>query len=113
MNTKKRIACALLLCAAGIGMAGLQCSLAIRRYTVQSGKVAVGRQLRIVMLSDLHSYVYGANQSPLPKRVAAERPDVILLCGDIVDDKEPQQGAQMLLEHIADIASCYYVSGNH
>ena len=113
MNTKKRIACALLLCAAGIGMAGLQCSLAIRRYTVQSGKVAAGRQLRIVMLSDLHSYVYGANQSPLLKRVAAERPDVILLCGDIVDDKEPQQGAQMLLEHIADIASCYYVSGNH
>ena len=55
MNTKKRIACALLLCAAGIGMAGLQCSLAIRRYTVQSGKVAAGRQLRIVMLSDLHS----------------------------------------------------------
>ena len=92
MNTKKRIACALLLCAAGIGMAGLQCSLAIRRYTVQSGKVAAGRQLRIVMLSDLHSYVYGANQSPLLKRVAAERPDVILLCGDIVDDKEPQQG---------------------
>lgn len=114
MNTKKRIACALLLCAAGIGMAGLQCSLAIRRYTVvHSGKVAAGRQLRIVMLSDLHSYVYGANQSPLLKRVAAERPDVILLCGDIVDDKEPQQGAQMLLEHIADIASCYYVSGNH
>lgn len=113
MNTKKRIICALLLCAAGIGIAGLQCGLTVRRYTVQSGKLAAGKRLRIVMLSDLHSYVYGADQSPLLKRVADEQPEVILLCGDIVDDKEPQQGAQMLLENIADIAPCYYVSGNH
>ena len=113
MNTKKRIACALLICAAGIGIAGLQCGLTVRRYTVQSGKLAAGKQLRIAMLSDLHSYVYGNDQSPLLKKVADEQPDLILLCGDMVDDKKPQQGAQMLLEHIADIAPCYYVSGNH
>ena len=65
------------------------------------------------MLSDLHSYVYGGDQLPLLQRVADEKPDLILLCGDIIDDKKPQSGAMLLLAGIVELAPCYYVSGNH
>ena len=57
MNIKKRVASALLLCAVGVTIAGLQCSLTVRQYTVKSDKIGEGKRLRIVMLSDLHSYM--------------------------------------------------------
>nr|WP_297172453.1 metallophosphoesterase [uncultured Agathobaculum sp.] len=113
MGAKKRIACAFILCAAGIGIAGLQCGLTVRYYTIQTEQFKSYTPLRLVMLSDLHSYIYGNDQSPLIQKVKAVRPDIILLCGDIVDDKRPQRGAKLLLERITDIAPCFYVSGNH
>ncbi len=113
MNMKKHVVSAAVLCAVGIAIAGLQYGLTIRRYTVQTDKIGEGKALRLVMLSDLHSYTYGSDQSPLLHRVAAEEPDVILLCGDIVDDKKPISGAKLLLQQITNIAPCYYVSGNH
>lgn len=113
MNVKKRVASALLLCAVGVTIAGLQCSLTVRQYTVKSDKIGEGKRLRIVMLSDLHSYSYGTDQSLLVNKVAEQQPDIILLCGDIVDDKKPVFGAQLLLQQITQIAPCYYVSGNH
>lgn len=93
MTAKKRAACALLLCAAGVGIAGLQCGLTVRTYTAQTEKLPAGKRLRVVMLSDLHSYIYGEDQLPLLERVADLQPDLIALCGDIVDDKRPQRGA--------------------
>ena len=113
MTAKKRAACVLLLCAAGVGIAGLQCGLTVRTYTVQTEKLPAGKRLRVVMLSDLHSYIYGEDQMPLLERVADLQPDLIALCGDIVDDKRTQRGAWMLLRQIAAIAPCCYVSGNH
>lgn len=113
MTTQKRLVSAMLLCAVGVAIAGLQCGLTVRQYTVQTDKIGNGKHLRIVMLSDLHSYIYGTDQSPLLHKVVEQQPDIILLCGDIVDDKKPFAGAQMLLQRITDIAPCYYVSGNH
>lgn len=113
MTGKRRIAYSILLCTIGIGIAGLQCSLTPRYYTIQTSKVQEGKDLRILMLSDLHSCIYGKEQSQLLYYVKQEQPDLILLCGDIVDDKYPQDGAKQLFSQITDIAPCYYVSGNH
>ncbi|MDO5141947.1 MAG: metallophosphoesterase [Eubacteriales bacterium] len=113
MKKRDRMLAALLLCAAGIGIAGLQCGLTPRRYTVMSDKLAAGTQLRLVMLSDLHSYVWGEGQRTLVGQIIAAQPDLILLCGDIVDDRAPIDGAIELLEQLPAIAPCYYVSGNH
>ncbi len=110
---KKRTAPAVLLCAVGVVIAGLQCGLTLRSYTISTNKLAEGEQLRLVMLSDLHSYVYGEEQQPLLRMIEQAQPDLIVLCGDIVDDKEPVYGAKLLLEKITAIAPCYYVSGNH
>lgn len=113
MTGKRRIAYSILLCTIGIGIAGLQCSLTPRYYNIQTSKIQEGKDLRILMLSDLHSGIYGKEQGQLLYFVKREQPDLILLCGDIVDDKYPQDGAKQLLSQITDIAPCYYVSGNH
>ena len=113
MNRRKRWIHAILLCAVGIGIASLQCGLVTRYYTLETDKLKEGQGMRLLMLSDLHSCIYGENQCQLIERVIREQPDCILLCGDIVDDKIPRDGAEQLLQQITQIAPCYYVSGNH
>lgn len=113
MGIKKRAVCAAVLCAVGMGIAGLQCGLESRYYVIRTDKIARGKGLRLLMLSDLHSCPFGENQSRLLFHVRMEQPDLILLCGDIVDDQRPQDHAKALLSQLTAIAPCYYVAGNH
>jgi predicted MPP superfamily phosphohydrolase len=87
--------------------------LVVRRYTVNSSKLPEGTSVRIAVVTDLHSLIWGGNQQPLLDAIAAQQPDIIALVGDIVDDQEPIAGAQLFLERVAEIAPTYYVSGNH
>lgn len=87
--------------------------LVVRRYTVQTDKMKQGESLRIVLLTDLHSHIYGENQSELVSLIKKQQSDVILLVGDIADDKIPFRGVRLLLEGIKGIAPAYYVTGNH
>ena len=65
--------------------AGLDNELTVRRYTVESGKVTA--PVRLAVLSDLHACDYGAGQGELLDAVAEQDPDLVLLAGDIVDDR--------------------------
>ncbi len=85
--------------------------IALRRYSVDTGKLTA--PVKIVLLSDLHSYIYGENQEILIEKIKNENPDIIALSGDIADDVVPIDGTKILLEGIKDIAPCYYVIGNH
>lgn len=109
----KRLLSAGLLCLLGIGIASVQCVLTERHYIVTSSKLPAGKRVRLVMLSDLHSCVFGKDQSTLINKIRDADPDLILLCGDIVDDRQPTRGAALLLKGITEIAPCFYVSGNH
>jgi predicted MPP superfamily phosphohydrolase len=86
--------------------------LTLRRYEVQSEKLATG-SVRIVVIADLHSHIWGNDQQPLLDMIAAQQPDIIALAGDVADDREPMYGAQLFLDSVTDIAPTYYVSGNH
>ena len=83
----------------------------IRTYTIPSDKVK--QDICIVLITDLHSHIHGGDQTELANIIAAQNPDIIALAGDIADDDTPIDGTRMLLEKIADIAPCYYVTGNH
>ncbi|WP_245533118.1 metallophosphoesterase [Coprothermobacter platensis] len=85
--------------------------LTVRPYTLSTGKIST--KLTIAILSDLHSTVYGENQSVLLKKVKEQKPDLVLLAGDIVDDRRPAEGAIALLKSIATAYPCFYVTGNH
>jgi len=85
--------------------------LVVRRYVLSSKKLS--NPVRLIILSDLHSSMYGKNQSLLLAKIRELKPDLVFLVGDIVDDKRPQEGALQLLEAIAPEYPCFYVTGNH
>ena len=72
-----------------------------------------GDGVRIVLVTDLHSCYYGKNQNWLVKRIEKENPDLIMLGGDIFDDKIGDKNAKLLLEQLVKKYPCYYVTGNH
>lgn len=96
-----------------LGVWAFYTGLVVRQYEVQSEKVSDGARVRIVLIADLHSHVYGDDQQPLLDKIAAQQPDLIALAGDIVDDNEAQDGAWTFLRKVSAIAPAYFVSGNH
>lgn len=86
-------------------------SLAVRRYSLKSKKLLHG--VSILAVTDLHSTVYGRDQSDLLHDIEMVHPDIIVLVGDIVDDKRPVEGAMEFLKAIGRRYPCFYVTGNH
>ena len=95
----------------GIALIALNQNLIVREYDLQSEKILT--PVRLVVISDLHSTLYGEAQEPILEKIAAQAPDVILLAGDIVDDKLPEEPGYLFLEKVVEIAPTYYVMGNH
>lgn len=85
--------------------------LVVRRYTIKSNKIK--NEMKVVVVSDLHSSQYGKDQSKIISKIEALKPDLILLPGDIVDDRKPPTLAFLFLKALPGIAPTYYVSGNH
>lgn len=81
------------------------------RYTLVSRKVS--KKVRIVHISDLHSCSYGKDMKNLINAVDAAEPDIIVLTGDIFDNRTDNKNSDTLLKTIAKKYPCYYVSGNH
>lgn len=73
----------------------------------------IGEPVRIVLVTDLHSCKYGKEEETLIAAIEGQKPDIILLGGDICDDKIPNDNTEALLKGIADSYPCYYVTGNH
>lgn len=70
-------------------------------------------EFNIALITDLHACYYGDNQKWLMDILKQKQPDVILLGGDIYDDKRPFDNADKLLAQLPSIAPTYYVDGNH
>jgi len=101
-----------LLVITALSIWALYAGLTVRDYPIKSDKITFG-SVRIIEIADLHSHIYGGDQKPLIDLVKAQRPDIIALVGDILDDEESDTGAWLFLDGIKDIAPIYYVSGNH
>lgn len=80
-------------------------------YKVESDKI--NAPVRIALLTDLHSCRYGKNQKNLIEAVQKENPDIVLLGGDIFDDKLSYDNAETTVRQLAEKYPCYYVTGNH
>lgn len=81
------------------------------RYTI-GGSFGSGN-IRIALVTDLHSCAYGEDQRELVDAIEAEAPDLLLLGGDIFDDQIPNDRAVAFLKGIQGKYPCYYVTGNH
>lgn len=85
--------------------------LKIVRYKIESDKI--DSPVRIALVTDLHSCKYGENQKTLIDAVNKEKPDIVLLGGDIFDDIIPDTNTKIFLKAVAPKYPCYYVTGNH
>lgn len=80
-------------------------------YTIESDKIS--NQVRIALITDLHSCAYGEGQKHLIRAIEKKNPDIILLGGDICDDEIPHVNTEALLKSISSKYPCFYVTGNH
>ncbi|MDO5520153.1 MAG: metallophosphoesterase [bacterium] len=87
-------------------------------YSVYTEKDIRQEGYRVAMISDLH-YGTTMNEKKLQSycdKISQEKPDLVVLCGDIVDEdttKEEMQSALKILSSIKSTYGTYYVYGNH
>ena len=100
----------LILLAALIVLAaiGLDQRMIVRTYQVESEKIDAS--VRLAVVADFHGCDYGDDLIPAVEEL---RPDVVLLVGDIFDDKMPWEPSEELVRGLAKRYPCYYVTGNH
>lgn len=85
--------------------------LTVRVYDQTTDKIV--SPIRIAVLTDLHDTTYGKSQKNLIAAIQNQNPDLILLVGDIADDKKLHDATEQLLSVIGTVYPCFYVSGNH
>lgn len=68
---------------------------------------------KIVHLSDLHGHQYGEGSETLLDLAREQKPDLIVITGDLIDQEGQLQMVPVLAKGLAAIAPSYYVTGNH
>ena len=110
MKKKKALWIAALLL---LAMLAAACDPRLRTVTCEIAAEELASPVRLAIIADLHSCAYGEGQTNLLDAVASAMPDAVLLVGDIVDDKLPEENAWVTLNALAESYPCYYVTGNH
>ena len=88
----------------------------ITHYTIESQKFkGFSRDLNLIFLSDLHNRVYGEKNEPLLQAIRNEKPDLILIGGDMLVRKEDASYdiALDFTSQLPEIAPVLYATGNH
>lgn len=68
----------------------------------------------VVHLSDLHNKLFGKNQKQLIQKIKEQKPDMIVITGDLIDSNFPDvEKGLLLVEEAMKIAPVYFVTGNH
>ncbi len=80
-------------------------------YNVKSPKI--NNEIKLSLVTDLHSCYYGKNQTKLLAKIEKYQPDIMLLGGDIFDDVLDDNNAKVFVDALAQKNKTYYVSGNH
>lgn len=87
--------------------------------SIQTTVYGVGSQealsgFTIVQVSDLHNKLFGEDQIKLMIKIKKERPNIIVVTGDVIDSRTSDvQVAMAFFEEAVKIAPVYYVPGNH
>ena len=89
--------------------------ISVSEYDIVSDKIPESFDgFVIVHLSDLHNKLFGANQKRLVKHIKEQKPDMIVITGDLIDSNHPDVETGLLLaEEAIKIAPVYFVTGNH
>jgi len=88
-------------------------SILINTYLLRTPLLKEQSGIRIVLISDLHSGIYGKEQEILIDAIKIAEPDLIILSDDIYDSIISMKGTDLLLSGISGAAPVFYVTGNH
>jgi uncharacterized protein len=105
--------CSLLFVA--LFLMGMNNPLKLTQYEISSTKLPKEFDgFVIVQLSDFHCKQFGQEQQELLQRIEKEAPELIVLTGDVYDEKRWDYSAlNSFLEGITKIAPVYAITGNH
>lgn len=89
--------------------------LTVSNHIIKSSQIPASFDgYRIVQVSDLHDATFGENQQRLVNKIQQEKPDMIVITGDIIDsNRYDLQNSLDLIDQIVEITDVYYVTGNH
>ncbi len=90
-------------------------SIVITRTDYANEKIpSTFNDFKIVQISDLHNKLFGKEQKQLLEKVSGETPDIIVITGDLIDQRKYDlEKAMVFVQGAVKIAPVYYVSGNH
>ncbi|MDD3404232.1 MAG: metallophosphoesterase [Hespellia sp.] len=100
---------------------GMECMRELNMFQVRNCLVASEKlknwktEKRIVLLADLHCKVYGNDNDVLLQAVRDQKPDLILIAGDMLIGKNgcsPKEAIQFVSK-LPEICPVYYGNGNH
>lgn len=87
-------------------------SFEVTKYELTSAKI--DGEFKIVLMSDLHNSEFGDRNELLIEEVKDISPDLIIMCGDMVQKDEPDISVLMnLCSQLKDVADIFFVYGNH
>lgn len=112
-NRKTLLAASLCGMLFAAGTVALYQGLVVRRYTVATPKWQQGSALRLALITDLHSQSFGREQMKLLALLKRQMPDIIVMTGDILDERCSDAPAWTLLRETLAIAPVVYAPGNH
>ena len=90
---------------------GLNNRVVITHYKIFDKKVKT--DFKVVFIADTHSCKYGKGQRELLGKIEKEKPDLILLGGDIIDDELPMDIGFDTIKDLSKEYPTFYVTGNH
>lgn len=91
-------------------------TFAVTRYNATSPRLkGLRKGTRVLFLSDLHNRIYGSHNERLLQTIREEKPDLILIGGDMLVGKpnEPFDTALEFVSQLPSICPVYYANGNH
>ena len=106
-NNKKRILKILAVIAIIMIAATVWYEIPVTEHITISGEGKIDYPIRFALVTDLHSCYYGKNQSQLIKMIDKEKPDAILMSGDIFDDRLGQKNARIFTKVWEQMTTAY------
>ncbi len=87
----------------------------VTHYHIKSSKLHGEKEHKIVFLSDLHNHVYGKDNEVLLEAIRKEKPEYILVGGDMLvsNNRCSYLPALRFVRALRTIAPVYYANGNH
>lgn len=115
MNKYIKIICAVFVAAVVLGAAvfffGVNDEILVQKYDIDTPKV--NSNIRIAFVSDLHSNYYGENMELLIDKIDEQKPDILLLGGDLFNYIDHDESTEIFLNGISGRYPCFYAAGNH